>query len=52
MGKKAGETGELLGITEGNVRIRQMRILAKLKREIHRLMKEEEVENDGKGMLN
>ena len=44
MGKKAGETGELLGITEGNVRIRQMRILAKLKREIQRLMKEEEVE--------
>lgn len=38
----AKETGNVLGISEGAVRVRQMRILVKLKKEILRFMKEDE----------
>lgn len=44
--RKAKEIGEIFNITEGNVRARQKRILAKLKKEIVRLMKEDG--NDGR----
>ena len=38
----AKETGEVFGISEGAVRVRQSRILVKLKKEILRFMKEDE----------
>lgn len=43
-GKKlpARQTGEILDISEGNVRVKQKRILAKLKEEILRLMKKDD----------
>jgi len=39
--KSAKEVGELLEITEGNVRVRQLRILAKMKQRIKMMMKAE-----------
>ncbi|MGF6375167.1 RNA polymerase sigma factor (sigma-70 family) [Clostridiales Family XIII bacterium PM5-7] len=38
----AKETGEHLFISEGNVRVRQLRIITKLRKELNKLMKEKE----------
>ena len=46
--KPAKEVGELLNLTEGNVRVRQLRILAKMKKHIKELMMEGKDTNEFK----